>query len=270
MDSKELQATAKKIRREIVEMIYSAKSSHVGCALSSADIWTALYFGGVMNIDPKNADAPDRDRLVLSKGHGVSAFYATLSERGFFSKEKVKEYGTDGTELASHIVRGSLPGAETSNGSGGHGLSLGAGMALAAKIKKEDYHVFVLSGDGELEEGSVWEAALFAGFKNLDNLTLIIDRNHLQDGKDGLRTDTILDLEPLAKKFETFHWDVDVVNGHNFDELIPVLKKSGSRPRVVIAETIKGKGVSFMEDIGDWHGKCPDDEEYKIAMKELS
>jgi len=266
----ELSERARSIRRSIVEMIYNAKSSHIGCALSSADIWTALYLGGVMNIDPKSADSPDRDRLVLSKGHGVSAFYATLSEMGFFPKEKIKEYGTDGTELASHIVRGVLPGAETSNGSGGHGLPLGAGMALAAKIRGENYHVFVLSGDGELEEGSVWEAALFAGFKSLDNLTMIVDRNHLQDGKDGLRTDTILDLEPLAEKFEAFRWEVDTVDGHNFNELIPALKKTGSRPRVVIANTIKGKGVSFMENKGEWHGKCPNDEEYKIAMKELS
>ncbi len=265
-----LEKIANNIRRVIVTMIHRSKSSHIGCSLSSADIWTALYFGGVMNIDPKHPAADDRDRLVLSKGHGVSAFYATLSERGFFPKEKLGEYGQDGTELASHIVRGVLPGAETSNGSGGHGLSLGVGMALAARYKKNGARVFVLSGDGELEEGSVWEAAMFAAVQGLNNLTMIIDRNGLQDGQDALTTEEIMGLEPLEKKFTAFGWEVLKIDGHDFYQLIPALKKRTNRPLVVIAKTIKGKGVSYMENGPAWHGKCPNDEEYAQAMKELS
>jgi len=265
-----LEEVAKNIRRKIVDMIYRAQSSHVGCSLSSADIWTALYFGGVMNISPDTFEDENRDRLVLSKGHGVSAFYATLSERGFFGDEILKEYGKDGTTLASHIVKDVLPGAETSNGSGGHGLSLGVGMAKAAKIRDLSYRTFVLSGDGEMEEGSVWEAMLFAGQHKLDNLVLIVDRNHLQDGKDGQRTEDILDIEDLEKKAEAFKWDSVRVDGHSFDELIPALKETSDKPRMIIAETIKGKGVSYMEDRGEWHGKAPDEDEYKIAMEELT
>lgn len=270
MNTEELERTAKAIRKNIVTLIYNAKSSHVGCSLSAADIFTALYFGGVMKIDPAHPDADDRDRLVLSKGHAVSALYTTLAERGFFPKEKLAEYGKDGTTLASHIVRGVVPGAETSNGSGGHGQPLGAGMALASKIKGNSARIFILSGDGELAEGSAWEAILFAGFRRLDNLTMVIDRNHLQDGQDGLRTDTILDIEPLEEKLGAFRWDVETVNGHDFAELTPALTKTGSKPRAVIANTTKGKGVSFMENRGEWHGKCPSLEEYEIAIKELS
>lgn len=270
MDVAELQATAKKIRREIVKMIYKAKSSHIGCSLSSADIWTALYFGGVMNVDPENPNAEDRDRLVLSKGHGVSAFYAALSERGFFPKEKIEEYGEDGTKLASHIVQGVLPGAETSNGSGGHGLPMGAGMALAARSKNGNARIFVLSGDGELEEGSVWEAVMFCAVQKLNNVTMIIDRNGFQDGQDANSTEDIMGLEPLDEKFRAFGWEVELVNGHDFDELIPALKRESRKPCVVIAKTTKGKGVSFMENGPEWHGKSPNDTEYKQAMMELA
>jgi transketolase len=270
MNSKELEAKAKNIRRAIVEMIYRAKSSHIGCSLSSAEILTALYFGRVLKVDPKNPTDPDRDRFILSKGHGVSAVYATLAERGFFPKEKLEEYGKNGTTLASHIVLNVVPGAETSNGSGGHGLPLGVGMAIAARFDKRPSRTFVFSGDGELEEGSVWEAALFAGFHKLSNLTLVVDRNNLQDGTDGKHLSDILDLNPLDEKFKAFGWDADIIDGHNFEELIPALQKQTGRPRVVIAKTTKGKGVSFMEDRGEWHGKCPDAGQYAQAMKELS
>lgn len=270
MTTSELQAVAKKIRRTIVEIIYQSKHSHIGCSLSAADIWVALYFGGGMNISPETVDRFDRDRFVLSKGHGVSAFYATLSERGFFPREKILEYGKDGTQLASHIVRGVLPGAETSNGSGGHGLPLAVGMALAARNLKTGSHTFVLSGDGECEEGSVWEAAMFAAAQKVNNLTLIIDRNHFQDGRDKGTTESIMALDPLDKKFEAFGWEVEQVDGHSFEQLIPALQRRSGRPRVIIAETIKGKGVSFMEKDPQWHGKCPSEAQYVQAIKELS
>ncbi|MEK7174238.1 MAG: transketolase [Patescibacteria group bacterium] len=261
---------AKHIRRDIVEMIYRAKSSHIGCALSAADILTALYFGGVLRIDPKSPKAPGRDRLILSKGHAVTAVYAALAERGFFPKEKLLEYGTDGTTLASHIVLDVLPGTETSSGSGGHGLPMGVGMALAARADKNGARIFVLSGDGELEEGSAWEAMLFAGHHKLSNLKLIVDRNDLQDGVDGLRVSDVLDLNPLDEKFRAFGWEVDIVDGHDPAALIPALKKETARPHAIIAKTVKGKGVSFMENRGEWHGKCPNADEYAIAIKELS
>jgi len=269
MNDAELQATARIIRRAIVTMIYRAKSSHIGCSLSAADIMTALYFS-VLNIDPANPGAPDRDRVVLSKGHAVSAVYATLSERGFFPKAKVEEYGTNGTELAAHIVRNVVPGAETSNGSGGHGLALGLGMAMAARQTKSPARVFVLSGDGELEEGSVWEALMFGATQRLDNVTLIVDRNGFQDGQDGGTTETIAGLEPLEKKFQAFGWETEVVDGHSFRELVPALKRRSNRPRAVIAKTVKGRGVSLMEGRPEWHGKCPNEAEYATAMKELS
>jgi transketolase len=265
----ELEKHARSIRRTVVEIIYRAKASHIGCCLSSADILTALYFEA-LKVDPENPSAPHRDRFVLSKGHAVAACYATLAERGFFDREKLQEYGQDGTVLASHIVHGVMPGVETSNGSGGHGLSLGVGMAIAARNQKFSSRIFVLSGDGELQEGSVWEAALFAGFHKLSNLTLIIDHNHLQDGTDGLRVEEILNLSPLDEKWRAFRWDVDIVDGHNFGELISALNKKTHGPHVVIANTIKGKGVSYMENRGEWHGKCPNEEQYQLAMKELS
>jgi len=269
MNVSKLESAAKNIRREIVEMVYRAKSSHIGCALSAADILTALYFES-MNVDPKDPEMKGRDRLIVSKGHGVTALYAVLAERGFFPKDKLEEYGTDGTRLASHVVRGVVPGAETSSGSGGHGLSLGIGMALAESQKNSGARVFVVSGDGELEEGSVWEAILFAGFHRLSNLTLVVDRNDFQDGKDGLRVSEILDLNPLDDKFRAFGWEVSTVHGHDFDELVPILGKSFDKPNVIIANTIKGKGVSFMEGDGKWHGSSPNEEEYKKAVKELS
>ncbi len=266
---RDLEHTAKNIRRTILEIIFRAKSSHIGCSLSAADILTALYFN-VMKIDPRHPQKDDRDRLVMSKGHAVSGLYAALAERGFFPQEKLKEYGTEGTNLASHVVRGSVPGTETSNGSGGHGLSLGVGIALALRNKKNNTRVFVLSGDGELQEGSVWEALLSGATHVLDNLTLIVDRNRFQDGQDGNGTDQILALEPLDKKFEAFGWETETIDGHSFIELIPALMRHSKRPRVIIANTIKAKGVPFMEGRPEWHGKCPDEDQYNLALKELA
>jgi transketolase len=263
---KYLEEKAKAIRRTIVGLIHRAKCSHVGCSLSVADILAALYFE-ILKLDPNRPDDPDRDKLILSKGHAVSALYATLVERGFFSKEKLDEYGTDGTMLASHVVHRAVPGAETSNGSGGHGLSLGIGMALAARDDKRSSRVYVVSGDGEMEEGSVWEALLFAGFHKISNLTFIIDRNFM---KSEGSTASIIDIEPLPEKLRAFRWEVDVVDGHDFDALISVFQKKHDKPHAVVAVTIKGKGVSYMEGKWQWHGGSPNKEQYDIAMKELA
>lgn len=266
IDTKALHAHAKHIRRTIVEMIYHAKCSHIGCSLSAADILTALYFG-VLRVDPANPDDPNRDRLIMSKGHGVAALYATLAERGFFVRSELGSYGTDGTHLASHVVKNALPGIETSNGSGGHGLSLGIGMAIAARNSGNGARIFVVSGDGELEEGSVWEALLFGAHHTLTNVTMVVDQNGMQS--EG-STEAIIDIEPLVDKFHAFGWDAAVVDGHDFAQLIPALRTSGPRPRVVIAKTTKGKGVSYMENKWQWHNGSPNDEQFKIAMEELS
>lgn len=265
----DLKERARAIRRLAVMMSYESKTSHVGCALSFADILAALYFR-VANVNPERPDDPRRDRVLLSKGHAVAGLYGALAERGFFPKEKLKEYCRDGSKLASHIVRGAVPGAETSSGSGGHGLSLGVGVAIALRNQKLPSRVFVLSGDGELQEGSVWEAALFAASQKLSNIVLVVDRNNFQDGSDGLRADEIVNLGSLDEKFKAFGWDAAVVDGHSFEELIPALEKMGDKPYAIVANTVKGKGVSYMEGRGEWHGKVPDDEQYAIAMKELS
>lgn len=265
----ELSLHAKEIRKNSVTMSYESKTSHVGCALSFADILTVLYFR-VANITPKDPKAPDRDRIILSKGHGVVGMYAALAERGFFPKEKLAEYCREGSILASHIVKDALPGAETSNGSLGHGLSMGVGMAIALKNQGLASRVFVLAGDGEMQEGSMWEGAMFAGTHELSNITVVVDENHFQDGGDGLRVEQIVAVGPLDDKFRSFGWDVDVINGHDFDELTAALSKKGNRPRAVIARTVKGKGVSYMENRGEWHGKVPSPEQYELAMKELS
>jgi transketolase len=265
----ELADHAREIRKNSVTMSYESKTSHVGCALSFADILSALYFN-VAHIDPKDPDAPDRDRIILSKGHGVVGLYAALGERGFFPKSKFSEYCREGSTLASHVVHKAVPGAETSGGSGGHGLPIGVGMAVGLRNQKFNSRVIVLSGDGELEEGSVWEALLFAAHHKLSNLVFVVDKNNLQDGTDGLHVSDILNLDPLDEKFRAFGWDVDVVDGHSFDELITAFDKKTEGPHAIIANTIKGKGVSFMENIGIWHGKVPSDEQYAQAMKELS
>lgn len=260
---------ARTIRRTIIEIIYRAKTSHIGCSLSCADILTALYFK-ILNLDPVHPDANDRDRFILSKGHAVTALYASLAERGFFQKNELLDMGADGTMLASHVVRGVLPGIEVSAGSGGHGLSIGVGMSLALRHTHTSARVFVLSGDGEMQEGSMWEAILFAGFHKLNNLTLIVDKNNFQEGTDGLRVNEIADLHPLDKKLQAFNWDVDSVNGHDVNDLINALQKKTSKPHAIIANTKKGMGISFMEDQGMWHGKCPNEEEYRAALNELS
>ena len=264
----ELAAHAREIRKAALRMSFESHTSHIGCALSFADILATLYFR-VLRLDPGDPKAPERDRVILSKGHGVVGLYAALGERGFFPRERYGEYCREGSVMASHIVRGAVPGAETSGGSGGHGLSLGVGMALALKQQGLPSRVFVVSGDGEIEEGSVWEAALFAGVHRLSNLILVIDHNHLQDGTDGSHIEQILDLAPLDRKFEAFRWSADVVDGHDYGALAQSLSRPTDGPHVVIAHTVKGKGVGFMEGDGLWHGKVPSRQEYEVAIKEL-
>lgn len=257
---------ATKIRHLILDMIYNAKSAHLGCALSIVDILTALYLGNILKVDPLKPDWEDRDKFILSKGHACVALYVTLGIRGFFPLEKLKEYGTNGTLIGDHNTRGSLPGIETTNGSLGHGLPLGIGMALAAKKLSRPSRIFVLVGDGECQEGSVWEGLLFAGFHRLNNLVLIIDNNNLETVGN---TDKILSLSPLGKKLEDFRWQVRIINGHSLPELFQAFYTTSSKPLAIIANTIKSKGIPFMENDYIWHGKCPNKDEYERAKKEL-
>lgn len=265
-----LSQKTKVIRRHIIDMIYEAKSGHVGGSLSCIDILTVLYFH-ILKHDPKNPNWKDRDRFILSKGHSAPALYAILAEVGYFPIEELKTLRKLGSRLQGHPdLSFNLPGIEVSSGSLGQGLSIAAGIALNAKLDKKDFKTYVLLGDGELDEGQVWEAALFANHNKLNNLIAIIDRNRYQiDGK----TEDILSLEPLEDKWRAFGWNVLTVDGHNIKDLIGVFEKiktgSDTKPTVTIANTIKGMGISFMEDNNSWHGKSPNKEEYELAMKEL-
>lgn len=264
-----LQSLVKKVRRDVLEMIYQRKAPHIGCSFSVVDILTALYFK-ILKVDFKNPLDPNRDRFILSKGHAAPALYAVLKQRGFLDKESLEGFCKDGGNLEAHPNRNLLQGIEATTGSLGHGLALGAGMALAAKNDKADWRTFVLLGDGELDEGSCWEAIMFAGHNKLDNLTAIVDRNKLQIlGK----TSEILDLEPLAEKWRAFGWAVKEIRGHDFPSLIDTFSSvpfERKKPNCIICDTVKGKGVSFMENEIRWHDKYPDEEEYKKALMELS
>lgn len=267
MEVKHLLEKASGVRLGVLDLVYHAKSSHVGTAFSCADILVALYFS-VMDIDPQNPSWENRDRFILSKGHGCTALYLTLALRGFFPKEELETYGKDGTKISCHTTLGHLPGIEASAGSEGHGLALGIGMALALKNQRIRSHVFVLTGDGECQEGSIWEGIAFAGHHKLNNLTMIVDKNALQIMG---RTSEIIDLGDLESKIKLFGWHARTINGHNFEQILESLDKKnvGSRPRAVIANTIKGRGVSFMENKPEWHSKYPNQEEYVLAQKEL-
>lgn len=262
-----LKNIANAIRQRIIRAVSKSKSSHVGSALSAVDILTALYFR-VMKISPTNVCDRDRDRFIISKGHACSALYATLAEKGFFHyKALEKFYANDG--LPGHATLNCLPAVEASTGSLGHGLPIGVGIALGARIDKRNYRTFVLLGDGECDEGSVWEAVLFAGNAELDSLVAIVDYNKLQSF--GYTKD-VLDLEPFAKKWDSFGWSVVEVDGHDVDKLADILAKvpfTNGKPSVVIAHTVKGKGVSFMEDKLEWHYKSPNPEQEKKALEEL-
>ena len=268
MTNQELKETAVEIRKGIVTAVHSAASGHPGGSLSAADIFTYLYFEE-MNIDPKDPKKEDRDRLVLSKGHVAPGLYATLAQRGYFPKEDLKTLRHTGSYLQGHPDMKHIPGGDMSSGSLGQGLSAAVGMALAGKMKKKDYRVYAVTGDGEIQEGQIWEAAMFAGARKLDNLVVIVDNNNLQI--DGAVSD-VCSPYPIDKKFEAFNFHVINIDGNDFDEIRAALKEARETkgmPTAIIAKTIKGKGVSFMEDQAGWHGKAPNDEEYRIAMDEL-
>jgi len=249
-------------------MTHRAKSSHVGTSLSIADLLAVLY-GGALRVDPGRPDAPDRDRFILSKGHGCAALYATLAEGGFFPLEWLDTYCQDGSRLAGHITHYGVPGVEVSTGSLGHGLSIGCGMALAGKREERPYRVFVLLSDGECDEGSTWEAALFAPHHCLDNLVAIVDYNKIQAFG---TVKEVLDLEPLADKWRAFRWAVQEIDGHDYSQIDNALTSipfEPGKPSCIVAHTIKGKGVSFMENQLAWHYKSPNAEQLAQALAEL-
>ncbi len=268
MNKLELQKKAVEVRKGIVSSVHSAKAGHPGGSLSAADIFTYLYFEE-MNIDPKNPKDENRDRFVLSKGHTAPGLYSALALRGFFPEEDLLTLRHTGSYLQGHPDMKHIPGVDMSSGSLGQGLSTAVGMALAAKMQQKDYRVYALCGDGEIQEGQIWEAAMFAGDRKLDNLCVIVDNNNLQiDGA----IDEVCSPYPIDKKFESFQFHVINIDGNNFDEIgaaFAEAKATKGMPTAIIAHTVKGKGVSFMENQAGWHGKAPNDEEFEIAMEEL-
>lgn len=264
----ELKETARKIRVDVIRAIHEAGSGHPGGSLSATDILTALYFD-TMNINPENPKMEDRDKFVLSKGHAVPALYATLAERGFYDVGEMMTLRKIGSHFQGHPNMHKVPGLEMSTGSLGQGFSVAVGMATAGKMDGNPGRVYALCGDGELQEGIIWEAALSAAHRNLDNLVLIVDWNGLQiDGK----VDDVKKVTPLSGKFQTFGWHVTNVDGHSFPEILAALDEAKTvkgQPTAIIAKTHKGHGVSFMEDQAGWHGKAPNDEQFRQAMEEL-
>ena len=265
----EMQKIACKVRIWTIEGVFNAKSGHPGGSLSAADMITYLYFKE-LNVDPKNPANPDRDRFVLSKGHCCPALYAALALKGYFSTDEIKVLRHIGAMLQGHPNMKDTPGVDMSSGSLGQGVSAACGMALAGKLDNKDYRVYTMLGDGECEEGQVWEAAMFAAHMKLDNLCLIVDFNGLQiDGN----VNDVAGLEPLDKKFEGFGFEVIKIDGNNFDEIEAAFEKAKTvkgKPTVIIAKTVKGKGVSYMENQVGWHGKAPNADEYKLALEELN
>lgn len=265
-----LEKIANNVRIDILEEVYNAKSGHIGGAFSIVDILTVLYFNE-MNIDAKSPDSPDRDRLVLSKGHASAALYAVLAEKGYIDKEELKTFRNIDSNLQGHPDMNKVPGVDMTTGSLGQGLSVANGMALSSKLDSRGYRVYCILGDGELQEGQIWEAAMTAEKYQLDNLCVIIDANELQ------LTDTTMNVKginqnDIEQKFRAFGFQTVVIDGHNIESIIRALtiaEMTKGKPTAIICKTIKGKGVSFMENQIDWHGKAPNDEEYKIAMKEL-
>lgn len=268
MDSKELQRMANKLRLHVIEMTYAANSGHPGGSLSAADIISALYFK-VMRHDPKNPNWKDRDRFILSKGHVAPALYAALAESGYFPVEDLITLRQLGSKLQGHPVRGKVPGVEMSTGSLGQGLSMSCGIALAGKMDGKDYKVYCMLGDGELQSGQNWEAAMFAANYKLNNLIAIVDRNRLQICGD---TEEVMSLEPLVDKWMAFGWDVIETDGHDIDKVVAAFEEAKAdrdSPVVIIFNTVKGKGVSFMENNPGFHGKACNATEYKQAVEEL-
>ena len=268
MNKLELMKMANEIRKDIITAVHSAKSGHPGGSLSAADIYTYLYFEE-LNIDPKDPRKADRDRFVLSKGHTAPGYYATLANRGFFPVEDLKTLRKVGSYLQGHPDMKHIPGVDMSSGSLGQGISAAVGMAISAKLSNDSYRVYTLVGDGEIQEGQVWEAAMLAGHRKLDNLVVIVDNNNLQiDG-------TINEVNspyPIDKKFEAFNFHVINIDGHDFDAIDAAFKEAKAtkgQPTAIIAKTVKGKGVSFMENQVSWHGSAPNDEQYEVAMADL-
>ena len=269
MNNLELEKMANEIRKDIVTAVHSAKSGHPGGSLSSADIFTYLYFEE-MNVDPANPKWEDRDRFVLSKGHVAPGLYSTLAEKGYFPKEDLKTLRHTGSYLQGHPDMKHIPGIDMSSGSLGQGVSVAVGMAAAGKYDKKDYRVYTLTGDGEIQEGQIWEAAMWAGHRKLDNLVVIVDNNNLQiDGS----VEDVCSPYPIDKKFEAFNFHViNVADGNDFDQLDAAFKEAREvkgMPVAIIMKTVKGKGVSFMENQASWHGAAPNDEQYKVAMEDL-
>lgn len=265
---KELEIFATKVRMGVIEGTYCAKAGHPGGSLSIADVLAWLY-NKEMNIDPKNPKKEDRDRLVLSKGHAAPALYAALALKGFFPIDEIKTLRHKGALLQGHPDMKHIPGVDMSTGSLGQGISAACGMAVSGKMANKDYRVYTILGDGEIQEGQVWEAAMFAGFKKLDNLVAFVDYNNLQI--DGKMTEVMSDL-PIDKKFEAFNWHVINIDGNNLEEIEKAYNEAREvkgKPVCIIGKTVKGKGVSFMEDVCGWHGVAPNEEQYNDAMKEL-
>ena len=268
MNKLELMKIANEVRKGAVTAVYNAKSGHPGGSLSAADIYAYLFFEE-MNIDPKEPKKADRDRFVLSKGHTAPGYYAALAHRGFFPVEDLTTLRKVGSYLQGHPDMKHIPGVDMSSGSLGQGISAAVGMALSAKLSNDDYRVYTLLGDGEIQEGQVWEASMMAGFRKLDNLVVIVDNNNLQiDGA----IDEVCSPYPIDKKFEAFNFHVINIDGNDFDQIDAAFKEAKATkgmPTAIIAHTVKGKGVSFMENQVGWHGTAPNDEQYAVAMEEL-
>ena len=268
MNKLELKKIANEVRKGIVTSVHSAKAGHPGGSLSAADIYTYLYFVE-MNVDPKEPKKADRDRFVLSKGHTAPGYYATLAQRGFFPVEDLVTLRKVGSYLQGHPCMQHIPGVDMSSGSLGQGISAAVGMAISAKLSNDDYRVYTLLGDGEIQEGQVWEAAMLAGHRKLDNLVVIVDNNGLQI--DGNIAD-VCSPYPIDKKFEAFNFHVINIDGHDYDQIEAAFKEAREtkgQPTAIIAKTIKGKDVSFMENQASWHGVAPNDDQYTQAMKDL-
>ena len=268
MDKLELQKTANQLRKHIVTSLHAAKSGHPGGSLSAADLVTYLYFEE-MNVDPKNPGKADRDRFVLSKGHIAPALYSALAMKGYFPEEELLKLRKTGEMLQGHPDMKGTPGVDMSAGSLGQGISVAVGMALSARLSGEDYRVYTLLGDGEIQEGQVWEAAMFAGHRKLDNLVVIIDNNDLQI--DGSVAD-VCSPYPIEDKLKAFNFHVITIDGHDFDAIAAAFseaRQTKGMPTAIVAKTVKGKGVSFMENQASWHGAAPNDEQYAVAMEDL-
>ena len=268
MNKLELQKVANEVRKGIITSVHAAKAGHPGGSLSAADIFTYLYFEE-MNVDPKDPKKADRDRFVLSKGHTAPGLYSALAQKGYFPVEDLETLRHLGSYLQGHPDMKHIPGVDMSSGSLGQGISAAVGMAIAGKMDNADYRVYTLLGDGEIQEGQVWEASLMAGFRKLDNLVVIVDNNNLQiDGA----IDEVCSPYPIDKKFEAFNFHVINIDGNDFDQIDAAFKEAKATkgmPTAIIAHTVKGKGVSFMENQVGWHGTAPNDEQYAVAMEEL-